>query len=126
MNFIAENWQTIAGVIVFVIIAVGIGFLYYKNKLTQESIEMLIDYLDTIDDGAGVVPLLAGYAKKAVAAVEQLVKAGVIPKENEPRKNRAMRIVEELAAADDVELDEIDKTAVDSLIEAEIDAMHKA
>ena len=126
MSFIAENWQTIAGVIVFILMIVGIGFLYYKNKINCESIEMLVDYLDTIDDGDGVVPLLAGYAKKAVTAVEQLVKAGIIPKENEARKNMAMRIVEELAAADGLELEEEDKIAADSLIESEVYETHKA
>ena len=81
---------------------------------------MLSDYLDTVDDGSNIVSLLAGYAKRAVLAVEQMVKAGVIPKENETRKNMAMRIVSELATADGVEMNEADKIAADSLVESEV------
>jgi len=126
MNFIVENWQTIVGVIAFVAVGVAVAFLYRKNQINAESIDMLIEYLDTIDDGDGIVPLLAGYAKKAVTAVEQMVKIGLLVKENEVRKDKAMQIVEELALADGIELSEDDKIAADYLIESEVFEMRKA
>lgn len=125
MNFIVENWQTIVGVIAFIAVGVAVAFLYRKNQINAESIDMLIEYLDTIDDGDGIVPLLAGYAKKAVTAVEQMVKIGLLVKENEVRKDKAMQIVEELALADGIELSEDDKIAADYLIESEVFEMRK-
>lgn len=125
MNFIVENWQTIVGVIAFIAVGVAVAFLYRKNQINAESIDMLIEYLDTIDDGDGIVPLLAGYAKKAVTAVEQMVKIGLLVKENEARKDKAMQIVEELALADGIELSEDDKIAADYLIESEVFEMRK-
>ena len=126
MNFIVENWQTIVGVIAFIAVGVAVAFLYRKNQINAESIDMLIEYLDTIDDGDGIVPLLAGYAKKAVTAVEQMVKIGLLVKENDARKDKAMQIVEELALADGIELSEDDKIAADYLIESEVFEMRKA
>ena len=120
MEFITNNWQFILGCVVFVAIAVVLVILYRKNKVNEEYLRMLSDYLDTVDDGGNIVSLLAGYAKRAVLAVEQMVKAGVIPKENETRKNMAMRIVSELATADGVEMNEADKIAADSLVESEV------
>lgn len=125
MSFIAENWMTIARIVISIGFLVAVGLLYYKNQINEDGINALIDYLDAIDDGVGIVPLLAEYAKKAVTAVEQMVKAGIIPKENEPRKNMATRIVKELAAADGIEVNEVDEIAIDSLIEAEVGEMHK-
>lgn len=120
MEFITNNWQFILGCVVFVAIAVILVILYRKNKVNEEYLRMLSDYLDTVDDGSNIVSLLAGYAKRAVLAVEQMVKAGVVPKENETRKNMAMRIVSELATADGVEMNEADKIAADSLVESEV------
>lgn len=120
MEFITQNWQTIVGIIVAIAIGVVLIILYRKNKITEEFLQDLEDYLDSIDDGTGIVPLLAAYAKRAVLAVEQMVKAGVLPKTNEDRKNMAIQIVNELAAADGIELNEEDATAVDSLIESEV------
>jgi hypothetical protein len=120
MNFVIENWQLIVGIIVAIAVAVILVILYRKEKINEEYLKMLEEYLDSIDDGDGIVPLLAQYAKKAVIAVEQMVKAGVLPKENEARKNMAMRIVGELATADGIELNEADKAAADSLVEAAV------
>lgn len=120
MEFISENWQAIVGIVLFAVVVVVLIILYRKNKINEQYLNNLIDYLDSIDDGSGIVPLLASYAKKAVLAVEQMVKAGVLPKTNEARKDMAMQIVNELAAADAIELSEKDKSAADSLIEAEV------
>ena len=126
MAFITANWELILGCIVAIAVGIILVILYRKNKVNEEYIRMLADYLDTIDDGNGVVSLLAAYAKRAVLAVEQMVKAGVLAKTNEGRKDMAVQIVKELAASDGVELDELDEIAVGSLIEAEVFEMKKA
>lgn len=120
MDFIIQNWKVIAGVIVAIGVAVALIILYRKNKITEEYLHTIEQYLDSIDDGSGIVALLAAYAKQAVLAVEQMVKAGVVPKTDEARKNMAMRIVNDLAAADGIELNEDDKSAADSLIESAV------
>lgn len=124
MTFITQNWQFILGCVVAVGLMITLIILYKKNIVTEQYLSDLENYLDLIDDGEGIVPLLAQYARKAVYAVEQMVKAGVLQKTDEGRKNMATQIVVELAAADGVELDESSKTAVSSLIEAEVYQMH--
>lgn len=126
MDFISENWQFILGCVVFVGMCIALIILYRKNHINADYIATLVDYLDSIDDGEGIIPLLASYARRAVLAVEQMVKAGVLEKTNEGRKDMAIQIVTELAAADGYELDEADKTAIDSLIESEVYEMKKS
>lgn len=126
MSFISENWQFILGCVVAVALGIALIILYRKDRINADYIATLADYLDTIDDGEGIVPLLASYARRAVLAVEQMVKAGVLEKTNEGRKNMATQIVTELAAADGYELKEADKTALDSLIESEVYEMRNA
>lgn len=120
MEFITANWQLILGCVVFIAVAVVLIILYRKNRITEEYLQALEEYLDRIDEGDGVVPLLAQYAKRAVRAVEQMVKAGVLPKTNEARKEKAMQIVTEFATADNIELNEADKAAMDYIVESEV------
>ena len=120
MSFITENWQIILGCVVFVVVAVAMIILYRKNAINEAYLEMLAQYLDQVDDGEGVVPLLCQYAKRAVRAVEQMVKAGILAKTNEARKDMAMQIVKEFATADGIELNDADICVADSLVEAEV------
>ena len=123
VEFINQNWVTILGCIIAAALIVCLIILYRKQKIDETYLDDLINYLDMIDDNESIVSVLAGYAKRAVMAVEQMVKAGIIPKTNEARKDMATQIVKELAYADGVELAEKDETAVSSLIEAEVLAM---
>ena len=120
MSFISENWQLILGCVVAIATIIILVILYRKEKINEEYLKALEEYLDSIDDGSGIVPLLAGYAKKAVMAVEQMVEAGVLPKTNDGRKDMAMQIITELAAADGIELNNEDRVAMGSLIETEV------
>lgn len=107
--------------IVFAVAAiVALIILYRKNIVTEQYMADLDSYLDKIDDGDGLVALLARYAGTAVRAVEQMVKAGIIPKENEARKKCAEEMVVNMAEADGVELSEADMVAADAIIEAEV------
>ena len=123
VEFINQNWVTILGCVIAAALIVCLIILYRKQKIDETYLDDLINYLDMIDDNESIVSVLAGYAKRAVMAVEQMVKAGIIPKTNEARKDMATQIVKELAYADGVELAEKDETAVSSLIEAEVLAM---
>ena len=120
MSYITSNWQILLIYAFAILLGVVLAVLYRKNKITEENLVVLADYLDTLDEGDGIVPLLAQYAKKAVFAVEQLVKTGIIAKTNKGRKDMAKQIVKELASADGFEVTETSMTAVDSLIEAQI------
>lgn len=120
MEFIIANWQHILYVVLFIAVLIVLIVLYKKNYISESYLNILGDYLDTIDDGESLVALLAGYAKKAVYAVEQMVKAGVISKTNEERKETAMNIVTSMATTDGIELKEHDIETVSNLIEAEV------
>lgn len=114
------DWTSIASIVFAIVLIVAIIILYRKNIINEEYLDCLTNYLDQIDDGDGLVAVLAKYAEYAVRAVEQMVKAGVIPKENEPRKNKAIEIVEECANADGIMIDDNDIELVGNLIEAEV------
>ena len=108
-----------------VIMVIALAILYRKNYLDEQYLAGLELYLDELDDGTGLVSVLAEYAKIAVRAVEQMVKAGVIPKENEARKKTAEQLVADYALADGVKLTDEDKETASSLIEAEVYELKK-
>lgn len=120
IQFITENWQTILCVAFAVISGGLIAWMYHKNKLNEQNIGDIAYQLDMLDDGEGVVAILAGYAKKAVMAVEQMVKAGIIPKENVARKAEAATIVKELAEKDGLCIDSDDGWIIGNLIETSV------
>lgn len=120
MEFINANWQIIICVVIAATTAVLAWILYSKNKVTIEELRNLADYLDTIDDGTGLVSLLASYAKRAVIAVEQLAKAGAIPKTDLLRREKAIEIVHNLAECDGVDLDEEYDMVIEELVEAAV------
>lgn len=103
-----------------VILGIALIVLYRKNYLNEQYLAGLELYLDDFDDGSGLIAVLAEYAKIAVRAVEQMVRAGIIPKEDETRKKTAEQLVADYAVADGVELSDEDKETAASLIEAEV------
>ena len=114
------DWNLVVEIIVVAILTCAIFYLYRKDKINDENMNTLCEFLDTMDDGTGLVAVLAGYAKFAVKAVEQLVKAGIIPKENEARKDAAVDMIINYAAADGIELDDDQIPVVEDLIETEV------
>jgi polyhydroxyalkanoate synthesis regulator phasin len=129
------NWVGIVALVVALAVAGILIYLFKKGKMQTGDISAIAGVIDKVGDvlenfgkGDSVVGLLAEYAAKAVRVVEQLVKNGELEKDNELRKNEAKAIVEQLAAADGVDLELVydnDET-IDNLIEAAVNEMQSS
>lgn len=117
------DWILMLRIFVMVILFGGITYLYIKNNITENQLNSIIDFLDAFDDGQGVVNQLAAYAKLAVRAVEQLVKSGIIPKENAARKQAAIEMIQSYAESDALVIDDIPEEVLGNLVESEVYAM---
>lgn len=117
------DWRTILEIVFVIGTIVALIILYRRNYLDEEYLANLDAYLDAIDDGTGLVSVLSNYARLAVQAVEQMVRAGVIPKEDKARKEKAIEIVNELAKTDSIELEECADETIGNLIEFAVDDM---
>ena len=131
----ATNWIGIVALVVALAVAGILIYLFKKGKMQTGDISAIAGVIDKVGDvlenfgqGDSVVGLLAEYAAKAVRVVEQLVKNGELEKDNELRKNEAKAIVEQLAAADGVDLELVydnDET-IGNLIEAAVHEMQES
>lgn len=131
----ATNWVGIVALVVALVVAGILIYLFKKGKMQTGDISAIAGAIDKVGDvlenfgqGDSVVGLLAEYAAKAVHVVEQLVKNGELEKDNELRKNEAKAIVEQLAAADGVDLKLVydnDET-IGNLIEAAVNEMQSS
>lgn len=111
--------------IIACVIAIGVGigmFVMYKKRLIdKEMIEGVAALLRDIEIPVGsVFSMILEYAKTAVLTVEQLVKTGVINKDDESRKKAAMDIVEAAAKADGIEYTKAEEEVASACIEAEV------
>lgn len=132
METLTATWVGLAALVVALVVAGVLIFLYKKGKMQTSDLTNLAGLFDKIDDvlesfgnGDSVVSLFADYAAKAVRVVEQLVKNGELEKDNELRKNEARAIVEQLALSDGVDLDVVydNEETIDNLIEAAVNEM---
>lgn len=117
------DWKIVLETLFALVVFISLIYLYRKNYLDEQYLDILYNFIDDMDDDYGIISLLANYAKIAVRAVEQMVAAGIIPKEDKDRKEKAEELVSEYATADGVELSDDEKQAASSLIEAEVYAM---
>lgn len=129
MENFATNWVGIAALVTALVVAGVLIYLYKKGQMKSGDltniaglIDKVADVLEGVGKGDTVVATFAEYAAKAVRVVEQLVKNGELEKDNELRKNEAKAIVEQLAFADDVDLEIVheNEDVIDSLIEAAV------
>lgn len=112
---------SILGLVAFAVVAVLLIVLWKKGLLTADALNALGDLVDgVILPGDGPVGTLAYYARLAVRAVEQLVKSGQLEKDDEIRREKALELVEEYAAASGPALTDKEISTVRSLIEAEV------
>lgn len=119
---------SILGVIAFVAVAVLLIILWRKGLLTQKAFDALGDLVDgVIVPEDGPIGTLAYYARLAVRAVEQLVKSGQLDTTGNAdaiRREKALELVEEYAAASGPALTDAEINTVRSIIEAEVYALH--
>lgn len=112
---------SILGLVAFAVVAVLLIVLWKKGLLTADALNALRDLADGVilpEDGP--IGTLAYYARLAVRAVEQLVKSGQLEKDDETRREKALELVEEYAAASGPALNDKEISTVRSLIEAEV------
>ncbi len=96
-------------------------FLFKKRVIDETAIEGVGQILDGIPAEAGSpFEMIREYSKIAVRTVEQLVKNGIIQKDNTARKEKAMEIVETAAKIDGLEYGAAEKEIADSCVEAEV------
>lgn len=119
---------SVLGLMAFALVAILLIVLWKKGLLTADALNALGDLVDgVILPGDGPIGTLAYYARLAVRAVEQLVKSGQLDTEGDAdaiRREKALEIVEEYAAASGPALTDKEISTVRSLIEAEVYALH--
>ena len=105
-----------------IIVAVALILLFKKRVIDADVIEGTGEIMDAIPipEGCGAFGLIASYAKTAVHAVEQLVKNGVIKRDDQIRKDRAMTIVECAAKVDGIAFGAQEQDMASYCIEAEV------
>ena len=117
------NEATISLIASLVALAVGIVLIVlYKRKVVDgELIEGTANLMQGIEFPQGsAFGMILEYAKTAVLTVEQLVKTGVIGKDDETRKNAAMNIVEQAAKVDGLPYGAAEMEVASACIEAEV------
>lgn len=114
--------ETIAiiALVISALVAAALVYLYKRGILSEPAITAVGSLIDGIDFDNSFLATLAYYCGLAVKAVDQLVKSGQIPKDDEARKNKALDYVQNYAAVDGYELTDEDREAIGSLIEAKV------
>lgn len=77
------------------------------------------------DFAANRMLLLDMFVRKAVYAVEQMVRIGTMPKDNTARKNTALRLISDYGAANGRKLTAEELAAAATMIEAEVYWLHE-
>lgn len=104
---------------------VDVSGIIDKTNITVAALDTVVDLVKQLFPGApmGIVERIMDYAKKAVAASEQMYKASQIPAEE--RKQTAAELVYKFLEAAGVEVDEDMKRIVDGAIEAAVYGLPK-
>lgn len=115
---------SIIAVILALIIGVALIVLYKRQVIDSELIEGTASLMNDIELPELPVDSVFGkileYAKTAVLTVEQLVKTGVINRDDESRKMKAMSIVETAAKVDQLDFGSDEEEIASACIEAEV------
>lgn len=122
MNLGTFDWVALTAMALAAILAIIMIVLLRRGWISKETVTAAGNLLDTLPvfSEDGFVAQLYKYARLAVRAVEQMVKAGALPKDNDIRKTEAMEQIERYAKIDGVDLGDTDRDAIDSLIEAAV------
>ena len=116
-----SNFVSIIAVIIALVTGIGLILMYKKRIVDGELIEGTASVLNGIEIPGGTpFGLILEYAKTAVLTVEQLVKTGVINKDDESRKKAAMDIVETAALVDGLDYTKAEAELASACIEAEV------
>lgn len=114
------DWLSIIAAVIALAGAGLLFWLYRQGVLSKEGIAAVGSVLDDLHFEGSFLATLAYYCSLAVKAVEQMVKAGVLEKDDGVRKDAAVDFVLNYAAVDGYELTDDDREAIGSLIEAKV------
>lgn len=116
------NWVEISAIAIAAMVAIALIVLFRRGWITEGTVESIEDLMDSlpIAGAEGFIERLYTYCRLAVRAVEQMTKAGVLPKDNAARKEEAVKQVQSYADIDGVDLTDEDKAVMDALIEAAV------
>ena len=117
-----ENTKTIIALAVAAVVAVALLALYMKKAIRRDTLEQIAE---TVRDmpvtmGSGLFGKIYEYSRTAVLAVEQLVNKGDVQREDQARKDAAMKIVEMAAKVDEVPFGAAESEIADLCIEANV------
>lgn len=117
-----NNTITLVALAVAAVIGFTLLIMIVKKVIRKETVEGIVDVIREmpVTMGSGLFGKIYEYSRAAVLAVEQLVKTGEIEKEDEARKNEAMRIVEKAARVDDVPFGAAESEMASACIEAAV------
>lgn len=115
---------SIIALVVALIVAGVLIFLISRKSITVEAIEGAGKILDGIPVVEGSpFAKIKEYAQIAVKTVEQLVKTGVIPRNDKARKDAAMNIVERAAKIDGLPYGAAEIEVASDCVEAEVQTL---
>ncbi len=122
MNLGTFDWVALTAMALAAILAIIMIVLLRRGWISKETVTAAGNLLDTIPlfSEDGFVGQLYNYCRLAVRAVEQMVKAGVLPKDDGIRKAEAVEQVKMYAKIDGMDLGNTDRDAIDTLIEAAV------
>lgn len=112
---------SIIALVVALIVAGVLIVLFKKSVIDEGAITGVGQVLDGIPAPEGTpFAMIRNYAKIAVRTVEQLVKNGTIPRDDQARKDAAMNIVETAAKVDGLPYGAAEMEVADHCVEAEV------
>lgn len=116
-----EKMLGIIAIVISLVVGIALIILYKKKIVDGELIEGASTLLQGFDIPQGsVFGMILQYSKTAVMTVEQLVKNGIINKDDESRKKTAMNIVESAAKVDGLPYGAAEMEVASACIEANV------
>lgn len=117
-----EKMLGIIAIVFSLVVGIALIVLYKKKIVDGELIEGASALLHQIEipESGSVFSMILKYSKTAVMTVEQLVKNGIINKDDESRKSTAMKIVETAADVDGVPYGAAEMEIASACIEATV------
>ena len=112
----------VISVLVALVVGLMLVILYKRKVIDAELIEGIGNLMDSIKPHVEGSPFwqLMQFARTAVNAVEQMVKTGVVNKDDKSRKEKAMEIVQAAAISAGIDYGDAEREVASACIEAEV------
>lgn len=116
-----NNTVVIIALAIALILAGMLVFLFKKRIIDEKAISGVGQVLEGIpvEEGSPFA-MIRNYAQVAVGAVEQLVKNGIIQRDNKARKDAAMNMIEAAAKVDGLAYGAAEMEVAGFCVEAEV------